>query len=82
MLAVEMESVEDKSSARYKKLAKQKRSQEDRLRNKNKFKTDEKKIEMMGEVIQMLMKEARASLTEKKARSFELAIKKLNRKAN
>ena len=81
MLAAEMEAIEDKSSARYKKLAKQKRSQEDRLRIKNKDKTMERKLDMMDQVLAMLVKEAKSSLKTSKAQAFEKELARLT-KAN
>lgn len=67
-LAAEMETIEDKGSARYKKLSKMKRSQEDRLMTRNEGKRMALKLEMMDSAISMLIKETKASQSDDKAR--------------
>jgi|Transcript_36934 hypothetical protein len=72
-----MVTIQDKRNPRYKKLAKQKRSQEDRLLKRKQETTKKAQIELMDSAISMIIDEVRKTLTSSKKGAFERSLAQL-----
>ena len=70
LLTAEMATIRDTKSERYKKLAKQKRSQEDRLMKRKREQNQSNMLVMLDAAMVMLVKEVQKSLPEDKSGLF------------
>ena len=66
LISVQMNAIKDRRCPKYKQLAKQKRSQEDRLFKRKEEVTKRARIDLMDSAIAMLVNEVRACLPSQK----------------
>ena len=76
-ITLKMNELSDKRCAKYKQLAKQKRSQEDRLFKRKEEITKKARIDLMDTAIDMLIDEVRAVIPSQKVNAFNKELSEI-----